>query len=157
MSWRRTSCIAGLLAGLCWPAVLARAATTAPVDVSTRPVRAASVEDRAIQSGGGSGYEIWQTLGALAVVVGLIVVIRLALRRFSGVRPAAGAAGSVEVLGRKALSSRHQAVLVRVGDRAILVGLWAGGMAALGELGSAEELTERRAKRQAGAAEDTDE
>jgi len=140
MNLRRAQCVAVLLMGLSCPAAWAQdTATSRPSEVSTQRVRRSSVEDRAIKPASGSGYEIWQTLGALAVVVGLIVVIRLALRRFSGGRPPAGASDAVQVLGRRALSSRHQAVLVRVGKRAVLVGIWPGGMVALGDVGRADE------------------
>ena len=143
MNLRRAQCVAVLLVGLSGPAAWAQdTATSRPSGVSTQRVRRSSVEDRAIKPASGSGYEIWQTLGALAVVVGLIVVIRLALRRFSGVRPSAGASDAVQVLGRRALSSRHQAVLVRAGKRAVLVGIWPGGMVALGDVGDANEIAD---------------
>ncbi len=81
---------------------------------------------------------------ALALVVALIYGCRSALKRMGkgGVRPgAAGVAGPVEVLSRTSIGAKQQMLLVRVGKRVLLVGSWPGGMANLGEVTDAGELS----------------
>jgi hypothetical protein len=80
---------------------------------------------KANRAGGSEGWGPgWAGIAlALAVCGGLVT----AVRRF---RPA-GAAGSVEVVGRVSLSPRHSVYLLRVGRRVLLVGAGPQGPPAL--------------------------
>jgi len=82
-----------------------------------------------------------RTLGALAIVAGLIFAARWLLRRW---RPSGliGAAGPVEVLARAPVAPKQQIVLVRLGGRLVLVGTGAGAMSTLAEVTDPAEVRE---------------
>ena len=85
-------------------------------------------------------WEQWgRTLGALAVVVALILVARIALKRFS---PVSGPRRreALDVLARTSVSSRHQLLLVRVGRRVVLVGQGPSSLTTLSEVTDTQEV-----------------
>lgn len=106
-----------------WPGVTAAASQSA---LGSEPLRA-SVRQRERQGEVAAGTHSTLTdyprvLGALAAVVGLILLLRWCGGRFV---PAAGGRRSsraVEVLGRSPLSPKQQVMLLRVGRRLIVVG-----------------------------------
>jgi flagellar biogenesis protein FliO len=71
-------------------------------------------------SSGGSLW--WQTLGALLLVIGLILAMRWILRRTSSLRAVAGGGQVIEVLSRTNISARQSLLLVRVGQRILVIG-----------------------------------
>jgi len=88
----------------------------------------------------GSG-QIWQTLGALAVVVGLIFAAKWLLSRYGGGRVRRGG-GVIEVLTKTAVSARHSVMLIRVGSRLLVVGAGGDGMNTLTEINDPEQVSE---------------
>ncbi len=116
--------------------------------LADQPLRGPSVrsaqETRTLSTDGApSSLAGWLRTGlALAVVLGLILGLRwLMLRRGSGLR-SGGAGGALEVLGRSALSPRHQVALVRVGRRVLVVGLGPEGLRTLSEITDPLQVSE---------------
>ena len=94
-----------------------------------------SIEDGAL--GGGRGSDLgdwWQTAAALAIVVGLIFLVRYVLRRLGGLAKPGRKSTAMEVLARQSLSGRHQLYLVRVGRRVLLIGAGTEGLSTLAEV-----------------------
>ena len=123
-------------------------AATAPAEASLDdqagrvvPRKTGGDESRPI-GGGGSGGDVvgWlRTLGALAVVAGLIFAARWLLRR-CGVSAPAGQAGPMEVLARASVAPRQQLLLVRLGKRLVLIGSGGGTMTTLAEVSDEAEV-----------------
>ncbi|WP_166827592.1 FliO/MopB family protein [Thalassoroseus pseudoceratinae] len=82
----------------------------------------------------------WGTLVALAVVIGLIIVIAKFWRRFSPVGTHTLPSQAVNILGRKALDSRHSLTLLKCGSRIIVLGFSPHGMHTLTEISDAAEV-----------------
>ena len=119
-------------------------ASTAPGNAasgSVQPARPVGLEDRKIQSGAHTGgwSDWWRTLAALAVVVGLIFLLRFVLRNVRG--PAGGArSGAIQVLARATVAPRQQVIVVRVGSRVLVLGSGPGGLVSLCQLTDPEEV-----------------
>jgi flagellar biogenesis protein FliO len=123
-------------------------AATAPAEASSDdqagrvvPRKTGGDESRPI-GGGGSGGDVvgWlRTLGALAVVAGLIFAARRLLRRWAGSAPA-GQAGPMEVLARASVAPRQQLLLIRLGKRLVLIGSGGGTMTTLAEVSDEAEV-----------------
>ena len=108
------------------------------------PPRAGGDESRTIGGGsaGGDNPGGWlRTLGALAVVAGLIFAARWLLRRWGASGPA-GQAGPMEVLARASVAPRQQLLLVRLGKRLVLIGAGGGTMCMLAEVSDQAEVDE---------------
>jgi len=108
------------------------------------PPRTLSDESRPIGSGRPNGDNSggWlRTLGALAVVAGLIFAARWFLRRWGASGPA-GRAGPMEVLARASVAPRQQLLLVRLGKRLVLIGAGGGTMSTLAEVSDQAEVDE---------------
>lgn len=107
------------------------------------PRKTGGDESRPIGSGGsGSDPNGWlRTLGALAVVAGLIFAVRWLLRRW-GASGQAGQAGPMEVLARASIAPRQQLLLVRLGKRLVLIGAGGGTMTTLAEVSDEAEVDE---------------
>jgi len=115
-------------------------------DPTGRPVpqRTGGDESRTIGGGsaGGDNTGGWlRTLGALAVVAGLIFAARWFLRRWGASGPA-GQAGPMEVLARASVAPRQQLLLVRLGKRLVLIGAGGGTMSTLAEVSDQAEVDE---------------
>lgn len=88
----------------------------------------------------GSGWGMFQTIIALAFVVGLILVGKQVVLRLMG-RPAAVSRSKVvEVLSRVSVGPRQHVMLIRLGGRIIVVGDSAGQMRLLANLDEPEEV-----------------
>lgn len=74
---------------------------------------------------------VWQTLAALAVVIGLIVALRLVLQRFAGGRLPAEGKQLVEVIGRCTVSPGVHVLLLRIGRRVIVASQGPRGLTTL--------------------------
>jgi len=117
---------------------------------ASKPGRPVAASDRPLPSPApprpiprrSSDWTGWiRTLAALAVVIALIFVARLILRRFGG-RARPGPRGNVlEVLARTSTSTRHQLLVVRMGERIVLVGQGPSGMTALSEITEPDEIS----------------
>gem|GEM_PF-1446374 len=118
--------------------------TTQPVPASQRVGGSTdSIEDDTLDGkGGGQLGDWWQTAAALAIVVGLIFVVRYLLRRLGGLARPGRRSEAMEVLARQSLSARHQLYLVRMGKRILLLGAGAEGLATLAEVRDAAEARE---------------
>jgi flagellar biosynthetic protein FliO len=125
--------------GIASPAVV-------PAETSSQPTQAApspsgfdrtGIEGREIGRGGSGGRSTsgqtsprapdntslwWRTLGALTLVIGLILGMRWVLRRTSRMRSSSGSSQVIEVLSRTSISPRQSLLLVRVGQRMLVVG-----------------------------------
>jgi flagellar biogenesis protein FliO len=83
-----------------------------------------------------AGY-LLETVVTLALVCGLAVVVLVGARRLGVGRPT----GPLEMRGHLPLDARRSIYLVKVGDRAFVVGVGEAGFTKLGEV-PASELTE---------------
>jgi flagellar biosynthetic protein FliO len=104
------------------------------------PTDAGKLEDRKLVDNSDNslgGY--LRTLGALALVVVLIFLVGWLLRRFARGGRALGGRGPVEVLSRTAITPRQQLLLVRLGERIVLVGCTPGGFSTLSEITGSDE------------------
>lgn len=137
-----------------WSATAA-AATTAPAvsDNDLLPLKPGSASSLAPgapnsaspASGTASGLPgswLSNTLVALVVVVGLILLIRLAIGRFQGrMGPAARRSSpAIEVLSRVALAPRNHLLLVRIGQRLLVLGDSPHGLTSLANLDNPQEV-----------------
>jgi flagellar biogenesis protein FliO len=120
--------------------------STAPAGegLSKPPVSDSRDENKLISTRKNKGVDSlsgWgQTLLALGIVAGLIFVARMILGRF-GRRVRIGDNGGVmEVLTRAYLAPKCQLLLVRLGDRLLLVGIGPNGPTALGEVSDPSEV-----------------
>lgn len=99
------------------------------------PARGADARRRGEASKGGRGW--WLGATGLALALALGGGISLAAHRL----PPRGDAGPLQVVGRVSLSPRHSAVLLRVGDRVLIVGAGTHGPPALlGEVSEPDVL-----------------
>lgn len=79
---------------------------------------------------------------ALVLVIGLILMIRLAIGRFNGrMGPAARRSNpAIEVLSRIAIAPRNHLLLVRIGQRLLVLGDSPNGLSSLANLDNPEEV-----------------
>lgn len=112
------------------------------------------IEDRKV---GSNGDGVWRgyvkTLFALAVVIGLIFLVRFLVRRFGGGAAPIGRNQPVEIIARTAVGGKQHLLLVRMGERVVLVGQSVGGMVSLSEITDPEEVG--RLVKAAGEGRDT--
>ncbi len=71
----------------------------------------------------GSGPNYLQVLASLLLVLGLILLLSYAMRRFGKGTPLMGGAGLGKVLGRIYLTPRSSLHFVRVGERVLVIGV----------------------------------
>ncbi|MES9846660.1 MAG: flagellar biosynthetic protein FliO [Candidatus Sedimenticola sp. PURPLELP] len=84
-----------------------------------------------------SGGVFFETILGLVLVLGLIFAMAWAVRKF-GRLPLQGK-GEIEIEGGVSLGPRERAVLLKVGDTRLLVGVAPGRVQALHVLGSSDE------------------
>jgi len=87
-----------------------------------------------------TGLEYSRVLTALAVVVGLIFVLRWAARAIFKLPGSRGSIRGVRVLGRTVISPKQQVMLLQVGRRIVVVGDCAGQMHPLAEITEPDEV-----------------
>jgi len=90
--------------------------------------------------GGVSSGWILNTLGALGVVIGVILLARRALSRMNGGVTVAGSSPVLQVLSRTAVAPRNHVLLIRLGERILVVGDSAAGLRTLAELTDPQEI-----------------
>lgn len=100
-------------------------------------------------SGAHGGWGVARTLGALAVVVGLVLVLRAAARWLAVRAPTLGSqltaggrapSGLLEVLGRYPVARGQKLVLLRLDRRVLLLSQTSDGFSTLAELTDPEEV-----------------
>ena len=83
-----------------------------------------------------------RTLAALGAVIGLILLLRAIVSKVSG-RPVATAASQVfEVLIRTSITPRNHLLLIRIGQRLLVVGQSPAGLNTLANIEGSEEVAE---------------
>lgn len=75
-----------------------------------------------------------ETLLWLGVIIGLILALAWAARRFSAFKPMTG--HNMKVVGALPVGSRERVVIVQVGERQMLLGVAPGCVNYLGDLGT---------------------
>ena len=82
----------------------------------------------------------WSAAGALAVVVGLILLLARLFRRNAPLFPQSLPQEALEILGRHFVDPRQTIVLVRIGARILVVGSSANGLSSLGQIDDPVEV-----------------
>jgi len=81
-----------------------------------------------------------RVVGALGVVLGCILIVRWAGKKFLGLQTTGSAGGAVQILSRTPVSPRQQLMLIQVGRRIVLVANCGVQMNALCEISDADEV-----------------
>ena len=79
-------------------------------------------------------------VGALAVVVGLILILARIFRRHAPLFSQSLPTEALEILGRRFLDQRQSIVLLRIGSRILVVGSSAAGLQGIGEVSDPVEV-----------------
>ena len=79
-------------------------------------------------------------VGALAVVVGLILILARIFRRHAPLFSQALPTEALEILGRRFVDQRQSIVLLRIGSRILVVGSSAAGLQGIGEVSDPVEV-----------------
>ena len=82
----------------------------------------------------------WSAAGALAVVVGLILVLARLFRRHAPMFSQSLPQEALEILGRRFVDPRQAILLVRIGARILVVGSSANGLNPLGQIDDPVEV-----------------
>jgi len=90
----------------------------------------------------GSGRWILSTITALAVVIGLIFLLRAVLVRLGSAAAPSSRSPLLEVLGSVRVAPRQRVLILRVGRRLVVVAESAAGMTALADIDDPEEVAE---------------
>jgi len=83
-----------------------------------------------------------RTVAALAAVLGLILLCRAVMIRFTGRVVATGRNSAVELLSRLNVSPRNHILLVRIGGRILVLGESPAGLDTLAEVQDSEEVAD---------------
>lgn len=92
-------------------------------------------------SGAGDAGWVLQTITALGIVLGLLLLLRWGWMRLSGTQTAA-ATPVVEVLSRTPVAPRSHVLLLRIGPRILIVGDSGGGLRTLGSVDDEQEVAD---------------
>lgn len=85
--------------------------------------------------------EVARVAGALALVLGLLLLLRAGVRRFGGPLSGGGRpSGVLEVIGRYPVARAQHLLLLKIGRRVVLLHQSKGGMTALSEVGDPDEV-----------------
>ena len=85
-------------------------------------------------------FSPWSACGALAVVVGLILVLARLFRRHAPIFSQSLPQEALEILGRRHVDPRQTILLVRIGARILVVGSSANGLNPLGQIDDPVEV-----------------
>jgi len=109
-------------------------------------------EDRPVVPSRAKGaLEVYgRTLLALALVVGLIFLVRYVIARAKPSRRRPGRGRPLQVIYRTQIGLKRHLILIRMGRRLILAGSGPAGLSALSEVRDEEEVAELLAEAQAG-------
>jgi flagellar biosynthetic protein FliO len=123
------------------------APTTAPAIVNpieSTPIRRGSQPATPGKTTGmttSAGLSLLRVLGAMAVVIAAILVLRWGSKRILGLPIAGGPSSAIRVLSRQVIGPRQQLMLIHVGNRILLVGNSGAQMNPLCEMTDAEEVS----------------
>ncbi|MCG8511934.1 MAG: flagellar biosynthetic protein FliO [Rhodospirillales bacterium] len=93
-------------------------------------------------SGGAFGSStLLNTLAALGLVIGLVLLLRWVAGRFGG-RAAGGSSPVVEVMSRTMIAPKNHVLILRIGGRLLVVNDSSSGMRTLAEIDEPEEVAE---------------
>jgi flagellar biogenesis protein FliO len=96
--------------------------------------------------------EVTKVLGALAVVIGLLLLIRTVLRRAGGVMTSGGRpSGILEILARYPVGRGQQLILLKLARRIVLLHQSGTAMTPLSEMTDPDEVAAFLARMEAGA------
>lgn len=131
--------------GAAKPAAEKKAEPVAPaVPANEKKALGPSGEDAAIgatKNGDGARSSwVMTTLTALGVVVGLILVLRAVVAKVTGRAPASSHSPVLEVLSRTSVAPKNHVLLLRLGQRILVVGDSAAGLATLADIDDPEEV-----------------
>jgi flagellar biogenesis protein FliO len=87
-----------------------------------------------------SAFSPWSACGALAVVVGLILILARLFRRHAPIFSHSLPREALEILGRRHVDPRQTILLVRIGARILVVGSSASGLNPLGQIDDPVEV-----------------
>lgn len=110
-----------------------------PLGPAPRATEGGEVTAAAGDGASSSGW-IVKTLGALAVVIGLIFVVRSALGRVAGSMTSSAFSPAVEVLSRVTVAPRNHILLVRLGKRVLVLGDSSAGLRRLADITEPDEV-----------------
>jgi flagellar biogenesis protein FliO len=100
--------------------------------------------NRVLQEGGRSsalgGGATWRHMVPLLLVLGLIILVATVIRRFTPVRRMLTGAGVVDIVARTPVSAKQTLVLVKMGQRLVLVGVCPDRLSALAEVDDPDEV-----------------
>jgi len=85
-------------------------------------------------------FSPWSAAGALAVVVGLILVLARLFRRHAPMFQQSLPQEALEILGRRFVDQRQTILLVRIGARILVLGSSANGLNSLGQIDDPVEV-----------------
>ncbi len=117
----------------------ANAACAALAQAAAPAVRPFAAPDASGSAAGGTAGHMLQTLLALIVVLGLVFALAWFFRRLR--TASSGAAASIEVIAQASLGTKERAVLLKVGETRVLVGVATGSVRTLHVL-SAEQTAQ---------------
>ncbi|MFA9478660.1 FliO/MopB family protein [Phycisphaerales bacterium AB-hyl4] len=89
----------------------------------------------------GTGSATLNTLTALGIVIGLILFLRWAWTKLSG-QPTVRPSPVIEVLARTPVAPRNHILIVRIGNRVLIVGDSANGLRTLANVDDPEEIAD---------------
>ena len=113
-----------------------------PVVSSSRPGKEPGPESTLLRRDDTDPLAGWgRTVLALAVVLGVLLVLRAVLKRL-GRRGPMAPGGAMEVMARSSVSPRQQLLLVRLGGQLLLLGSSPAGLCALHVVSDPEEVAE---------------
>jgi len=111
------------------PENIIRRSSPAPMPAASQPA-----------SGMSSIYNLQRVLIALAAVIALVFLLRWVGRKMLGLPSISRASSVIQVVGRVPMAPRQQLVLVRVGQRLLVLGDSAGQLSTLTEITEADEV-----------------
>jgi flagellar biogenesis protein FliO len=97
-------------------------------------------EEAPLGSYSNTGSWVLNTVTALGVVIGLILIMRMVMNKLTGRSVIGGRSGIVEVLSRTSISPRNQVMLLRLGQRIIVVSEGPTGMRTLANVDDPDEV-----------------
>lgn len=116
-----------------------RRTTPTPTN-ATRPTTQKAGVKPANTAPASSGFDAARVVLALGAVVGLIFLLRWVAKRFFGVTSVGRSSRAIQVLSRSPLSPRQHLVVLRVGQRLLIVADGGGQMNTLTEITDPDEV-----------------
>lgn len=100
----------------------------------TPPARPISPPGSKAEGASGNETSIWKTLGSLAVVLTLFVILARLWKKHGPSQPTGLPNAALEILGRRPIDKAHMIYLVRLGSRVLVLGSSTDGLRTLSEI-----------------------